>query len=260
MNDAYGEYLKTNDPGDLAKYNHLKTEYYSKYATSTPTGTDRTGDNRNELLEKKNDIEVNIQAGNAKISDLESKIASLRSNVNSASSKNATAESQLQEVKLAEKDYLDAKQRYTNALDIGSTSVNNFRQLQVAQPAIEPEPSKRIIIVGMAGAVTFMTAVLVILLLSYLDSSVRTPGIFSKVVNLKLISIVNFMNMRNKSLKDVITGNIKEEDYIEKKRSNVFRESIRKLRYEIEISGRKIFLFTSTKGAGKDDADPGVVL
>src|SRR6185436_3674117 len=38
----------------------------------------------------------------------------------------------------------------------------------------------------------------------------------------------------------------------EKNRSNIFRESIRKLRYEIERSGKKVFLFTSTKkGQGK---------
>ena len=34
---------------------------------------------------------------------------------------------------------------------------------------------------------------------------------------------------------------------LRKKRVNVFRESIRKLRYEIETSQKKIFPFTSTK-------------
>jgi Mrp family chromosome partitioning ATPase len=49
-----------------------------------------------------------------------------------------------------------------------------------------------------------------------------------------------------------VAGQIKEEDKLEKKRNNVFRESIRKLRYEIETSGKQIFLFTSTKkGQGK---------
>ncbi|HZE86061.1 MAG TPA: hypothetical protein VE035_17195, partial [Puia sp.] len=63
MNDAYADYLRTNDKALLNKYNQLKTEYYSKYANSTTT-TDRTPDGRNDLLEKKNDIEVNMEAGN----------------------------------------------------------------------------------------------------------------------------------------------------------------------------------------------------
>ncbi|HEY4207726.1 MAG TPA: hypothetical protein VGM31_12965, partial [Puia sp.] len=254
MNDAYADYLKTNDKDKQARYEQLKKEYYSKYVNSEPVSTGGTSSSteRNDLLEQKQDLEVTIQAENEKIKNILGRIASLRSTASSTSTKNAAVEALVQEAKVAEKDYFDAKQRYTNALDIGSSSVNNFRQLQLAQPAIEPEPSKRAVIVGMAGLVTGVTAVLIIVLMAYLDSSVRTPAIFSKVMNLKLISIVNFMNMRNKALKDVITGNLKEKGISEKKRSNTFRESIRKLRYEIEHSGKRIFLFTSTKkGQGK---------
>jgi Mrp family chromosome partitioning ATPase len=76
--------------------------------------------------------------------------------------------------------------------------------------------------------------------------------IFAKTVNLKLISMVNFMNLKKKDLKDIVAGKVKEEDRFEKQRNNVFRESIRKLRFEIESSGKKIILFTSTKkGQGK---------
>jgi len=254
MNDAYNDYLKTNDKDKLTRYNQLRQEYYDKYVNSTPvtSGGNNTSTERNDLLEKKQDLEVTIQAGKDKIKNITARIASLRSNASSTSSRNAAVEALLQEAKMAEKDYFDARQRYANATEIGSSSVNNFRQLQIAQPAIEPEPSKRMIIVGMAGLVTGVTAVLIIVILSYLDSSVRTPAIFSKEMNLKLISIVNFMNMRNKALRDVITGNLKEKGVSEKKRSNTFRESIRKLRYEIEHSGKRIFLFTSTKkGQGK---------
>jgi uncharacterized protein involved in exopolysaccharide biosynthesis len=252
MNDAYSDYLKTNDKALLNKYNQLKSEYFSKFSNSKPAEERSSPDNKNDLLEKKNDIEVNIEASKAKIKDIESKISGLKANVSSASTKNANVETLMEEVKRAEKDYFDAKQKFTNALDIGSSSVNNFRQLQIAQPAIEPEPSKRMLVVGMAGAVTFMSSMLIIVFLVYLDSSIRTPVIFSKTVNLKLISMVNFMDLKNKNLQDIVAGNFKEDDQIEYKRNNVFRESIRKLRYEIENSGKKIFLFTSTtKGQGK---------
>jgi len=64
--------------------------------------------------------------------------------------------------------------------------------------------------------------------------------------------MVNFMNLKKKSLEDIVANRADSEDTHEKKRHNVFRESIRKLRYEIESSGKKIFLFTSTKkGQGK---------
>lgn len=253
MNEAYSQYLKTNDPATLAKYNQLKQEYNSKYAQSAPAESGaKIPDNRNDLLEKKNDLEVDIEASKAKVDDIEKKIGTIKASVSSTSSKGANVESLMEEAKLAEKEYFDAKQKYNNAFDISSSSANNFRQLQLAQPALEPEPSKRMIIVGMAGALTFLSAVLIIVLVTYLDSSIRTPAIFSKTVRLKLISMVNFMNLERQDLKDIVTGRREETDKNEKRRHNIFRESIRKLRFQIENTGKQIFLFTSTKkGQGK---------
>jgi succinoglycan biosynthesis transport protein ExoP len=251
MNTAYTDYLKSNQDKDklLAKYNQLKNEYFTKYAASMPpaSGTVKGSDASADLLEKKNDLEVNIEASKEKVKDLESKIASLKSSVTNSSAKTATVETLMQEAKLAEKDYFDAKQKYQNALDITSSSVNNFRQLQKAQPAIDAEPSKRMLVVAMAGAITFMSVIVIIVFLVYLDSSMRTPVIFANKVGLKLISMVNFMNLKHKRLQDIVAGKVQESDLLEHKRNNVFRESIRKLRYEIETSGKKIFLFTSTK-------------
>jgi succinoglycan biosynthesis transport protein ExoP len=255
MNDAYKEYLNTNDKSKLDRYNQLKAEFNQKYAAANPnagSGTEKLPDNRADLLDKKNDVEVSIEASKEKIKLLEDKINNLKAGISSASNKTQTVETLIKDADLAEKEYLAAKQRLNAATDIGSSSVNNFRQLQKAQPAIDPEPSKRMLIVGMAGAVTFMSVIVIIIFLVYVDSSIRTPIIFSKAVGLKLISMVNFMNLKNKTMKDIVAGQIKEEDKLEKKRNNVFRESIRKLRYEIETSGKQIFLFTSTKkGQGK---------
>lgn len=255
LNEAYQEYLRTGDKAQLAKYNQLQTEYNSKYAgsaNSDPATTGTPENKRSTLLEKKNDLGYDIEASNAKIEGLNNRLSSLRASASSVNSKGASLETLMDEVKLAERDYLDAKQKYTNALDQNSSSINNFRQLQIAQPAIEPEPSKRKAIIGMAGAVAFVSVTLIIILLTYLDSSIKTPIIFARKVNLKLISMVNMMNMKTANLKDMVAGALKESDHIEKHRNNVFRESIRKLRYEIETSGKKIFLFTSTKkGQGK---------
>ena len=255
MNDAYNTYLKTNDRADLARYNQLKTEYYSKFPSSKPATDEKSDipDNKADLEDKKGDLEANIQASTDKVEDLEQKIASLRNNVSSSSSKNAASESLQSEAKLAEKDYFDAKTKYTTALTVGSSSVNNFRQLQIAQPAIEPEPSKRALIVLLAGAVTCMTVVLAIVMMTYLDSTVRTPTLFAKMVPLKLISIVNFVNLRGRPVGEIVTASQSDKDRQEQRRGNLFRESIRKVRYEIEMTGKQIFLFTSTKKGGGQD-------
>jgi polysaccharide biosynthesis transport protein len=253
MNDAYTAYLNSgsSDKALLNKYNQLKAEYMRKTANSNQT-TEKTGESKTDLLVKKNEIEIDIQTNSNNISSIQSQISSLNGNVLREASKGASATSAEKDVELASTEYLAAKKNYTDARDVSTFSVNNFRQVLVGQPAIAPEPSKRMLIVGMAGAAAFVITILIIVLLAYLDSSVKTPGIFQKNVNLRLISLVNFMNLKQKSLADIVANKDGGDDPINKNRHNVFRESIRKLRYEVESSGKKIFLFTSTKkGMGK---------
>lgn len=253
MNDAQADYLRTNDPADQKKYNSLKTQYENKIAETKVVTSDKDPEEeKNDLLLQKADLQIDIQTSLANISSIQSRINSLKGSVSSAASKSAALESLVKEQDLANKEYLEAKQRYNTATDIGGASINNFRVIVPGQPAIEPEPSKRSLIIALAAIAALLTTIAIIVVLTYLDSSIRTPIIFSKNVNLRLISLVNFMNLKNKSITDVIANRHITTDAAEHKRNNIFRESIRKLRYEIETSGKKIFLFTSTKkGQGK---------
>jgi Mrp family chromosome partitioning ATPase/uncharacterized protein involved in exopolysaccharide biosynthesis len=252
MTAAYNQYLQSGskDQAALDQYNRLKNQYQSKLLTvSTPQNSTNE---LNKLLGDKSDREVDIQASNAQISYLQGQITALENTIASQVNKNATAQILSQDAELANKEYAAAQQKYNDALDMNNASVNNFHQILVGQPAIEPLPSKRYLIVGMAGGSVFVLSVLVIIFLTYLDSSIKTPFIFSRIVNLKLLSMVNFMNLKNKMLAEVVANTNVAENSEEKNRNNVFRESIRKLRYEIEHSGKKVFLFTSTKkGQGK---------
>ena len=260
MNNAYQAYVSggSSDPALLKKYENLKTEYQNKIASTQPSETaDASGaatgeETRASLLEKKSDLQVDIRAGSDNIDAIQGKINALKGNLVKDASKGAVIETLLKDAELANKDYLAAKQKYNDAIDITTSSVNNFRQILSGQPAIDPEPSKRLLIVGMAGASVLVITILIFILLAYLDSSIKTPVIFAKVVNLKLISMINFMNLRQKNLMEIVTTRETVPDALDNKRHNLFREALRKLRYEIESSGKKTFLFASTKkGEGK---------
>ena len=252
-NEAYSAYLNSGstDKSLLDKYNKLNADYQEKILNSgntrTNTGTDNTRDAAlTSLHNQRNDISIDIEASNTNIQQLQGKIGALKGSVAYEASKGATVETLLKDVDLANKEYLSAKQKYTDAIDMSSSSVNNFRQVLVGQPATDPEPSKRKLFVALAGIATMITIMLVIILLTYLDNSLKTPVIFAKQVDLRLLSMVNFTSLQNKSLVEILSR--KESNAsIDQKRHNVFRESIRKLRYEVEITGKKIFLFTSTK-------------
>jgi Mrp family chromosome partitioning ATPase/uncharacterized protein involved in exopolysaccharide biosynthesis len=271
MNDANSQFVNSGGTDETLrkKYETLKNEYNQKVAASLnntgSAGTPTSPDEKNRLLEKKNNLEVSLQAEEANIGAIEQKIASLNSNLTNDASKQAAIQSLIKEADLATKEYLDAKQRYNDANDIMASSVNNFRLVLSGQPPLEPESSKRILIIGLAGVFVLVISILIISLMTYMDSSLKTPVIFSKTVNLRLLSMVNFTHLKNKTLSELIIEPAhlatstrrgrKSADgkaTVDNNRQNVFRESIRKLRYEVENSGKRIFLFASTKkGEGK---------
>ena len=254
MNAANLAYLNSGstDQNLLNKYNDLKTQYQSKIKDVGSSGGTASSFDKTTLLQKKSDLDVNIEAEKVHIASLQNKIDQLQGNVSSQANRSAAAQSLTKDADLSTKEYLDILEKYNDAVDQNNALVNNFHQILLGQPAIEPEPSRKFMIIGMAGMAAFVCSVLIIVFLTYLDTSIKTPAIFSRIVNLRLLSIVNFMNLKNKDLSQVISNTVITNDAKEKRRNNKFRESLRKLRYEIENSGKKIFLFTSTKkGQGK---------
>ena len=258
MNDAYRAYIASgsSDAALKKKYDNLYQEYQNKIASTQPDigsgGAATPEDNRQGLLIQKSDLETDIRAGSDNIVAVQDKINQIKGNIVKDAGKGAALESLIKDADLANKEYLAAKQKYNDAVDITTSSVNNFRIIISGQPAIDPEPSKRALIVGMGGASALIITILIIVLLTYLDTSIKTPIIFHKTVGLKMISMVNFMNLRQKDLAEIITSRETSPDASYNKRHNQFRESLRKLRYEVESSGKKIFLFASTKkGEGK---------
>ena len=258
MNEAFQAYVNSgsSDPALKKRYDDLQQQYNNKIAATQPDigsgSTTTPEDARAALLIQKSDLETDIRAGSQNITDIQDKINSIKNNLIKDASKGALIESLIKDAELANKEYLAAKTKYNDAVDITTSAVNNFRLIISGQPAIDPEPSKRALIVGMAGASALIITILILVLLIYLDTSIKTPIIFSRIVGLRLISMVNFMNLRQKDLAEIITSRETTPDAAYNKRHNQFRESLRKLRYEIESSGKKIFLFASTKkGEGK---------
>lgn len=273
MRQAYQDYVNSGSSDETLrkKYEKLKDDYNQKVAaaatnTTNPIDPTTGTDEKTKLLDKKNQLEVNLRAEAANIDAITTRIGSLQTTLTKDASKAAVLQSLMKETELANKEYLDAKQRFNEANDIMASSVNNFRLVIVGQPPLEPESSKRLLIVGLAGAFVLILSILIITLSTYMDSSLKTPIIFAKTVNLKLLSMVNFANLRNKTLSELIiepahiSANthrstrtaVNPNATAENNRQNVFRESIRKLRYEVERSGKRIFLFASTKkGEGK---------
>ena len=198
-------------------------------------------------------LEIQRQLTTENITSLKNKIWSLRRNIGGYANYEVEVSALEDEIELANQDYLWAQDKYNQALDMASSSESSLRQVVKGQPATIAEPSKRVIISGLSGASSFMFCLILVLLLEYLDTSIKTPSNFLKKVDLKLLASLNRIPIKKKNDSAVNYGllNFGKE---KSKDTAIFNEQIRKLRFELAKHEGKIILFTSCKsGEGKTE-------
>ncbi len=248
INDLNEEYQKGggNDDALEAKIKSLRGQLQNKLDQMTTT-SGKNVTNADELQQKKGSLQAQIKATGLNISTLEARIASLRGTLGSYANKEATVGSLQQEVTMAQEDYNKLKEKLNAAIDNRAAPQDGFKQSLIGQPAIKPESSKRLIMMSLSGISVFFLSTLAIIFMEFLDNSLKSPSIFERSVDLKLISTINRTDLHKYSILEILQKKVAVAPDDKKQRQNTFRELLRKLRYEVEHSGKQIFLFTSTE-------------
>ncbi|MBW8686718.1 exopolysaccharide transport family protein [Chitinophaga rhizophila] len=233
-----------NDDAMRTRLAGLRAQLQKKLGAST-TGT-QSATTKEALLQEKATLEAQQNASQLNMRSLQNQIYKLKGSVGSYANKEATVSSLQSEVDMAQEEYNKLKEKLNAAQDNKSTTDLNFKQVLKGQPAFKPESSKRMIIMGMAGISTLLLTSFIVLLMEFLDGSLKSPSVFEKHLDLRLISSVNHADLNKYSILEVLQRTT-IPDKQTKQRQNTFRELLRKLRYEIESSGKKSFLITSTE-------------
>ncbi|MCW3465411.1 GumC family protein [Chitinophaga nivalis] len=248
-NSAYNEYVNkgSNDQELYAKYVKLKNDYNAKLSSMASAAPATGSVSKADLQQRKSDLEVQISSARQNIAQYQQSIRGLNSQVGAAASRGATNVALQKELDMAQQEYENIKSRYDAAMNNKIAPQDNFRQTLYGQPAVEPEPSKRLIIVALSGMCMFLFGCVLVILLEYIDVSIKTPSHFLRAIDLRLLSVLNKLNLKKTPLQQVFqVNNAKNTN------AALFLENMRKLRYEIESQDAGIFLFTSTRnGEGK---------
>jgi polysaccharide biosynthesis transport protein len=208
-------------------------------------GTDRADKRkkRDDYQSQKIKILNDIDAQNSTITQLQSSLVTFTNKSNEGGGEGVLADAMQKDIDRLNNEYIAMTGQLQNALNVTVAPEINFKQTLVGQPALKPEHSRRKIIIGIGGIAALMLSSIWIIIMDFLDQSVRAPSIFNKAVNLNLLSIANKIDLKHKTIDEYF--NINEETRADT--DNEYVENLRKLRYEIEASGKKIILITSTK-------------
>lgn len=237
------EYIKTNNTDLLPLIEDSRKELQKEITNLNGENNGLEGGQQKELLLKKQDLTVELAIAEQNEASVRQRLSLMRRDANYYASAEAQIASLERDIDLATQEYLEAKNNYSDALNRTSSIDSQVKQIVFAQPAVYPEPSKRKIITLMSMAASFALCFFGIIISEYIDLSIKTPSIFQNQVDLPLKGIVSKVDRRK---------NLFEELNVPSKTNRIYLEQLRKIRYELEVSGQKSFLFTSlNEGAGK---------
>ena len=246
INDLNRQYISTGSKDEelLERISDLRGQLQLRLAeTSNSQVVDEEGEkvNRATLVNKKRDLETERNIAQQNVLTLEERVNNMKYSMGMYASKEARIAALERELALASQEYLSAQEKYNTALNVNLATGNSIRQTLEGQPAVEPEPSKRLITSALAGITSLVLCVLTIVFLEYVDVSVKTPSNFKKQAGVDLIGLINKLNLKKANFKNIFLDKVRKNE-----EEDLFRDLIRKMRFEIENSQAKTILFTSS--------------
>ena len=233
----------TPDPELTKQLNAVEAQI--KQQSGTVSNRPKLQEERSDLQSKASDAKARRDAASATISQLNGQLARARgsSNISPKSQVEIDAINTQLEMENTALKTLKDKLGQAQGLIRDDPTVN-FRQTLVGEPDIQPVPKRKILTTGLAGVSAFVIISLIFLLIEIFNNSIKTPSLFSKLIKLPLKGVLNTINLKKYQLDDLMLHDFEGAKF---KKEILFKNNIRKLRYELDKTGKQVFLLTSTQ-------------
>lgn len=151
------------------------------------------------------------------------------------------------EVQIARDAYLTALNRFNSAkLGFSGREMGTVGQLEFAQAPDRPEPSTAFLLAALAGLISLGIAFGILLLLEYLDESIKLPSRFTNMTGLPLLGTLVKIKSTNLDLVTLFHSDQNNPQL------ETYKQQLRILRHEITLTDPVTLMVTSTRsGSGK---------
>lgn len=238
------QYIDTGNELLQYKINALKEkrhENIERHGLQIKSGDNPIHDQVKDWVKEKLDKELELEFVQAASKSYEKEINNLLYRSNKFQENDAQLQTYMSEKDLLEKEYLKINADLEENLLQAARMENPLSVVEPPQRAEEPESSLRAIVTGFAGIAGGTLTSIFIFLLAFFDTSFQSPTQFKNLTRLNMLGFVNRIKSKQFNLEYLFHNTQKNKEL------EVFKESVRKLRYAVEDSGGSSFLFVSTK-------------
>lgn len=203
---------------------------------------------KQELVNRRVAYEIDLEIAEYSVKSMDRELSRLYGLVASYAPIEASISAYQREISVAADVYLLILNKLNLARFDNIGLGDDLRQTEYGEAASNPEPSKRMMLIVLAGFLSFIVCIVVIFVLEYLDLTIKTPKQFEKLTGLKLLGYFNLLTSKKLDLNVLFSS--EDLDFV----SNTFKELLRTFRYEVmkRMGDLKVILFTSTgSGEGK---------
>lgn len=242
------QFIRTNfDPILKNRLDSLQTVLNQQIRSATDQNAYSPLAAKGDLVNHKLELEISLELAQNSISTIEAEVNRLNRKYDGMVPNEASIQQFETSIDIAGKEYIEALQRYNNAR-LESYSPSTIKLVERAAPGTL-QPSKKMLLVVLAGLAGFVVCLFVFFLLYFLDNSVRTVAQLADTTGLPVLGRLNRPTGE--------PGPLPPDDSLQTDKASVlYRDLIRSIRYEIdeETSSPKLIAVTSLRSkAGKTE-------
>lgn len=194
---------------------------------------------KQDLISKKLNFEIELSMAKSNYAIIESLLNKLKSNINNIVVDEGKIASLELDINAAREEYIKVEDRYNKAKNISLNKGGSLRQIELGQPADQPESSHIMLFTALSYVLTLCIILGAGIGYTFLDSTIRTPDRFEDFTHFKCLGYLHkFPNKTTlKNIVDLLQNSSDNKQVLERELQNI--------RYELIKSRAQSVLFTS---------------
>lgn len=210
--------------------------------------TDAAEGGREDLYQKKVDADIERISAEHTLNDIDRRISSLNSKLSTLVSNDEVATTLTADQDRAEDEFATVNAQYIKAKLSYENTENKLHIVEPAGLPEWPEPNRQVLLSGFAAIVIGSMSLIAIFLMAYFDRSLQSPDVLKQQTHLPVLGSIAAVPVKGLDMGRVFAANSPDTAPA----FTAFREGLRKIRSNIILSGQHIFLVVSTSPkAGK---------